>query len=198
MNLVDFSKIAVSSKEELRDIVGFPHDLIVKKTVSIIDENCKKFIAASPMVFISTSNDKGECDVSPRGDLGGCVKVLNESQLIIPDRPGNKKQDSNLNILSNPNIGLLFIIPGVEEVLRVNGKASVIKDQEILKEMDLDGNVPLLGIGIDVEEVFVHCPRAIGKSGIWKIETWTNKEQIPTLLEIFHAHLEINGVDIPK
>lgn len=198
MNLVDFSKVAVSSKEELRDIVGFPHELIVQKTISIIDEKCKRFIAASPMVFISTSNDKGECDVSPRGDLGGCVRVLNERQLIIPDRPGNKKQDSNLNILSNPNIGLLFIIPGVEEVLRVNGKASVIKDQEILKEVDLDGNVPLLGIGIDVEEVFVHCPRAIGKSGIWKVETWTNKEQIPTLLEIFHAHLEINGVDIPK
>ena len=198
MNLIDFSKTAVSSKEELRDIVGFPHELIVKKSISIIDEKCKKFITASPMVFISTCNDRGECDVSPRGDLGGCVKVLNEKQLIIPDRIGNKKQDSNLNILSNPNIGLLFIIPGIEDVLRVNGKATVIKDEEILREMELEGNVPLLGIGIDVEEVFVHCPRAIGKSGIWNVETWKNKEQVPTLLEIFHAHLEINGVEIPR
>jgi len=198
MNLIDFSKMAVSSKEEIREIVGFPHELIVKKSISIIDEMCKKFISASPIVFISTCNAEGKCDVSPRGDLSGCVKILNEKQLIIPDRLGNKKQDSNLNILSNPNIGLLFIVPGVEEVLRVNGKATVIKDKEFLLKMELQGKVPLLGIGVDVEEVFVHCSRAIRESGIWNLESWSSKDQVPTALEIFHAHLKINGVDVSK
>ena len=198
MNLIDFSKMAVSSKEEIREIVGFPHELIVKKSISIIDEMCKKFISASPIVFISTCNAEGKCDVSPRGDLSGCVKILNEKQLVIPDRLGKKKQDSNLNILSNPNIGLLFIVPGVEEVLRVNGKATVIKDKEFLLKMELQGKVPLLGIGVDVEEVFVHCSRAIRESGIWNLESWSSKEQVPTALEIFHAHLKINGVDVSK
>ena len=198
MNLIDFSKMAVSSKEELRDIVGFPHEFIVKKSISMIDEECKRFISASPIVFISTCNAEGKCDVSPRGDLEGCVKILNENQLIIPDRQGNKRQDAHLNILSNPNIGLVFIVPGVEEVLRVNGRATVIKDEEILKKMELKDNIPLLGIGVDVEEAFVHCSRALRESGIWNLETWTNKEMVPTGLEIFHAHLKINGVDVSK
>ena len=198
MNLIDFSKMAVSSKEEIREIVGFPHELIVKKSISIIDEMCKKFISASPIVFISTCNSEGKCDVSPRGDLSGCVKILNEKQLVIPDRLGNKKQDSNLNILSNPNIGLLFIVPGVEEVLRVNGKATVIKDKEFLLKMELQGRVPLLGIGVDVEEVFIHCSRAIRESGIWNLESWSSKDQVPTALEIFHDHLKLNGVDVSK
>lgn len=198
MNLIDFSKMAVSSREELREIVGLPHEFVVKKSISIIDEECKKFISASPLVFISTCNAEGKCDVSPRGDLGGCVQILNEKQFIIPDRQGNKRQDSHLNILSNPNIGLLFIVPGIEEVLRVNGKATVIKEEEILRQMELKESIPLLGIGVDVEEVFVHCSRALRESGIWNLETWPNKEQIPSALEIFHTHLKINGVDISK
>lgn len=196
MDLIDFSKMAVSTEVEVREIAGFPHELIVKKTISAIDETCEKFISASPLVFISTCDSEGKCDVSLRGDSGSCVKILNERQLIIPDRAGNRKLDSILNILSNPNIGLLFVVPGIEEVLRVNGKAAVIKDKEILMQMELNGKAPLLGIGIDVEEVFVHCPRAMKESGIWNSQNWSDKEDIPTILEIFHAHLKMNGVDV--
>jgi len=198
MELINFLDKAVSSKEELRKIVGEAHEHIIKKSVSTLNEDCRKFISMSSMVFISTSNAEGKCDVSPRGDLGGCVRVLNDKQLLIPDRLGNKKQDSHLNILSNPNIGMVFIIPGVEEVLRVNGRATVIKDKELLSRLELNGNIPLVGIGVDVEECFVHCSRAIRESGIWNLETWPSKEEVPTALEIFLAHLKINGIDISK
>ena len=146
----------------------------------------------------STSNADGKCDVSPRGDLPSEIKILNNYQLVIPNRPGNKRVDSLVNILSNPHIGLVFLIPGLDEVLRINGKATIIKNKEILDTMSINGKPPLLGIGVDVEECFIHCSRALKKSRIWNPNTWQNKETLPSSLEIFHAHLKINGVEVKK
>lgn len=198
MDLINFSSEAITSEEELREIIGTPHELVIKKTVSIIDEHCKRYISMSPLLFLSTSNADGKCDVSPRGDLPSQIQVLNEHQLVIPDRPGNKRLDSIINILSNPHVGLIFIIPGLDEVLRINGRATIIKDKDILSEMTLNGKPPLLGIGVDVEECFTHCPRALKKSGIWNPETWKNREDLPSTLEMFHAHLKINGVEVKE
>ncbi|WP_026478897.1 MSMEG_1061 family FMN-dependent PPOX-type flavoprotein [Alkaliphilus transvaalensis] len=199
MELVDFSRNAITSKEELRELIGEPHELVIKKSISFLDEKCSNFISKSSLLFLSTSNPEGKCDVSPRGDApGSLVKILNKQQLVIPDRPGNKRQDSNINIISNPNVGLIFIIPGLEEVLRVNGRATVIKDQEILSKMDWKGNIPLVGIGVDVEETFVHCPRSLKESGIWNAETWENAENLPSAMEIFQSHLRINGVELKE
>ncbi|AKL96025.1 pyridoxine 5'-phosphate oxidase-like protein [Clostridium aceticum] len=198
MELINFSRNSVSTKEELRELIGEPHELVIKKSVSILDDQCKRFISMSPLLFLSTSDAEGKCDVSPRGDQAGSVIILNKHQLVIPDRPGNKRQDSNLNILSNPHVGLIFIIPGLEEVLRINGRAMLIKDKEILNKMALKGNIPLLGIGVDVEECFVHCSRPLKESNIWKPETWQTPETLPSASEIFHAHLKINGVELKK
>ncbi len=198
MEKVNFSRSAITSEEQLREIIGMPHELVVKKSISILDEHCKKLIEMSPLLFLSTANAEGKCDVSPRGDLPGTISILNQHQLVIPDRPGNKRLDSILNIISNPNVGLVFLVPGLEEVLRINGRATVIKDKEILDKMSLKGKAPLLGIGIDVEECFIHCPRAIKESNIWKPTTWQDPTDFPSILKVFHDHLKINGIDVKK
>jgi PPOX class probable FMN-dependent enzyme len=194
--IVNFAESAITTEEELRNIVGSPHKNVVNKTISIIDEHCKNFIARSPLLFLATADSKGHCDVSPRGDEPGTVLVLNDHQLVLPDRPGNKRLDSISNILLNPQVGLLFLIPGLEDVLRINGRATIIKNDDILNQMSLKGKKPLLGIGIDVDEAFIHCPRALNQSNIWNHESWEDKETLPTLMEIFHAHLKINGVEV--
>ena len=196
MDVINFSREAVTSEDELREIAGVPHEAVIKKCISIIDDHCKNFIAMSPLLFLSTANAEGRCDVSPRGDLPSSITILNQQQLVIPDRPGNRRLDSIMNILANPQVGLLFLIPGLDEVLRINGKATIIKNQEILNKMSLNGRPPSLGIGVDVEECFIHCPRAFKKAKVWEPESWQNNEDLPSIAELFHAHLRLNGMEI--
>ncbi|KAB8133601.1 pyridoxamine 5'-phosphate oxidase family protein [Gracilibacillus oryzae] len=198
MERINFSTDAVTTEEELREIVGTPHEYVIKKNVSVIDEHCKRFIEMSPLFFLSSSNAEGQCDVSPKGDFPSGVKVLNNKQLVIPDRPGNKRVDSIINMLSNPHIGLLFLIPGLGEVLRINGRATIIKNPDILSSMTFKGKPPLLGIGVDVEECFIHCPRALKQSKAWDTDSWPDKADLPSSLEIFHAALQHNGVELVK
>lgn len=193
---VNFVEEALRSEEEIRELVGVPHEHIVKKAIPILDEHCRLFISKSPLLFMSTSNAEGKCDVSPRGDEPGSVKVLNENQLVIAERPGNRRADSITNILSNPHVGLVFLIPGLEEVLRINGRAYMIKNKEILSTMGVKGKEPVIGIGVEVEECFVHCPRALKASNIWNPEQWESIEDIPPLKQIFLDHLKINGIEI--
>ncbi|ARK32620.1 MSMEG_1061 family FMN-dependent PPOX-type flavoprotein [Halalkalibacter krulwichiae] len=196
MERINFSRYALTSKDELRGIIQAPHELVVKKTISVIDEHCERFISESPLFFLSTASAEGKCDVSPRGDYPSSIKILNKHQLIIPDRPGNRRLDSIHNIIENPNVGLVFVIPGLEEVLRMNGRATVIKDPNILETMSLNGKAPLLGIAVDVEECFIHCPRALKESKVWQPGTWIEKDDFPTITEIFQDHLKINGIAI--
>jgi len=198
MDIVNFANGAVTSEDELREIIGAPHKLVANKSISLLDNHCKNFISMSSLLFLSTSDADGNCDVSPRGDIPGSIKVLNDYQLVIPDRPGNRRVDSTLNILSNPHIGIIFIIPGLEEVLRINGRASIIQNKDILSTMSLKGKPPLLGIGVDVEECFIHCPRALKASSVWNPEMWSTKEEVPSVMEIFRDHLQINGMKIEE
>ncbi|MCP2034678.1 PPOX class probable FMN-dependent enzyme [Planomicrobium sp. HSC-17F08] len=185
----------VKNIEELREISGQPSELVNNKVISYLDDHCRDFIAKSPFLTISTADAFGRCDVSPRGDDPGFVYVLNEKQLIIPERPGNKRMDSMRNILANPNIGLLFLIPGLGETLRVNGKASVIQDEKLLEKMTVHGKRPLLGIGVDVEECFIHCAKAFRRSGLWEPESWADKEELPKGAKILAAHAKLPKID---
>lgn len=185
----------IQTIEELREITGNPSELVNNKVISYLDEHCRDFITKSPFLTISTADELGSCDVSPRGDAAGFVYVLNEKQLIIPERPGNKRMDSMRNILSNPNIGLLFLIPGLGETLRINGKASVIHDEELLEKMAVNGKRPLLGIGVDVEECFIHCAKAFRRSELWSPDTWRNKEEMPKGAKILAAHAKLPNAD---
>jgi PPOX class probable FMN-dependent enzyme len=198
MKKENFTVDAITSEEELRDIIGNPHESAQKKIIPMIDATAKRFISASSLLFLSTSDASGKCTVSPRGDVPGFIHVLNDTQLVIPDRPGNRKLDSLVNILSNPQVGLIFLIPGLDEVLRVNGRASIIRNKVILSQMKLKGEEPLLGIGVDVEECFIHCPRAMKESKVWNPDVWPDKENLPSMMDILRAHLKVNGMEIKE
>lgn len=150
----------LTSENELRELLGYPSEVVKRKSIHQLDHHCRDYIAMSPLLFLSTADEHGSCDVSPRGDAPGSVLVLDEGHLVIPERPGNRRLDSLLNILANPHIGLIFIIPGLEETLRVNGQAYIIKDEPILDRMRARGKRPALGIGVKVEECYMHCAKA--------------------------------------
>lgn len=142
----------VQSIDEIRADIGEPHPAIKNKVINQIDEHARAFIAKSPLFFFSTSNANGSSDVSPRGDAPGFVRVLDERRFIFPERLGNRRLDSMQNLLTNPQVGLLFIIPGVEMVLRVNGRAYLTKDEELLATMQLNGKSPVAAVGVEVQE----------------------------------------------
>lgn len=184
-------KNIVATEEELRSIIGYPSELVKNKVITQLDHHCIDFIAKSPFLVMSTSDNCGYCDASPRGDQPGFVYVLNEKQLIIPERPGNKKIDSLNNILSNPKVGLLFFIPGLGETLRINGQAAIVKDEELLLNMAVGGKSPLLGIGVEVEECFIHCAKAFKRSNFWEPNTWPEKTDLPAAAKILLEHARL-------
>lgn len=178
----------ISSEKELRDLVGYPSELVRKKVIHFLDEHCRTFISLAPFLTISTADQSGLCDVSPRGDEAGFVLVLDENHLIIPERPGNRRMDSLTNILENPNVGLLFLIPGLGETLRVNGKAYLVQDDELMEQMAVNGKKPILGIGVEVRECFIHCAKAFKRSGLWEPDSWTDKDGLPSAGKMLRDH----------
>lgn len=184
----------IKSEIEIRELIGYPSELVQHKTIDSLDDHCRRFLSHSPLLFMATSDEQGNCDVSPRGDAPGFVRVLDEKRLIIPERPGNRKIDSMRNILNNPNIGLIFIIPGLEETLRINGKACITKDARLLDELQAFGKSPLLGIGVTVEECFIHCAKAFKRSGLWKTESWPDKSDLPNVARMVASHVNLAGV----
>lgn len=188
----------VETEEELRSIIGYPSELVKRKVISFLDHHCCDFIARSPFLVISTADKFGNCDVSPRGDMPGFVLVYDKKHIIIPERPGNKRIDTLRNIITNPKAGLLFLIPGLGETLRVNGRASLIKDEEILNKLAVKGKRPLIGICVEVEECFIHCAKAMKRSGIWEKETWRDKETLPSASKILLAHTKITDLTEEK
>ncbi len=181
----------IESEEELRSIIGFPSELANKKVISSIDHHCADFISKSPFMVLATSDESGFCDVSPRGDKAGFVQVLGEKMLLIPERPGNRRSDSLRNILSNPRVGLLFFIPGLGETLRMNGKAKLVIDDELLDRMAVNGKKPLLGIGVEVEECFIHCAKAFKRSELWEPNSWLDNGSLPSTSKMLFEHAKL-------
>jgi PPOX class probable FMN-dependent enzyme len=184
----------ITTVEELRAIVAPPREAAVRKQISALDEHCRDFIARSPFVFIATSNAAGDCDVSPKGDAAGFVQVLDEHSLVIPDRRGNQRLDSMQNIIENPHIGLLFIIPGAEWTLRVNGRAMLVRDDDIRERLAAQGVVPELAIAVEVEEAFLHCPKCFLRAKLWDTDEWMPREEQPSFAAILKAQTKY---DVP-
>ncbi|WP_342561192.1 pyridoxamine 5'-phosphate oxidase family protein [Paenibacillus sp. FSL R7-0345] len=190
--MAEYEKI--ESEAELRELLGFPGQLVQHKVIGVIDEHCRRFIAQSPILMLATSNDQGFTDVSPRGDAPGFVLVLDERRLVIPERPGNRRMDSLINLLSNPRAGLIFMIPGLEETLRVNGRATIIRDDQLLQKMEAQGRTPLVGIMIEVEECYTHCAKAFKRSSLWNPDSWPAKESLPNIPRIIADHVKLPGI----
>lgn len=174
----------IRSEADLRAIMGDPvAPPVVEKTLSKLDRHCLAFIGRSPFVLISSASVDGRMDISPRGDAPGFVKVLSENALLIPDRPGNQRFDTFCNLFQNPNVGLIFLIPGKRETLRVSGKAEVIRDLEWLEPMSVHGKIPTLALAVHVEEAFMHCGKCTVRSNIWNPAEWPELEGLSSLAE---------------
>jgi hypothetical protein len=171
----------VDSELRLREVLGYPGERAVGKERARLDEHCRNFIARAPFLVLGTAGADGRCDVSPKGDEPGFVKVLDETHLAIPDRIGNNRLDGMRNILANPHVGLIFLVPGREDTLRVNGRAWIVEDAAILDAMTVQGKRPPFAIGVEVEEVFMHCPRAFMRAGLWKPERWPDADGLPSM-----------------
>jgi uncharacterized protein len=160
-------KNRIESVGELESLVGLPGELVIRKELSELDAHMRAFIDDSPFVLIGTSGADGRLDVSPRGDLRAVARVLGPKDIIIADRPGNRRVDSLRNIIATGRIALLFLVPGMGETLRVNGHACVMRDEEHLKTLAVAGKTPILGIGVEVEECFFQCAKALIRSKLW-------------------------------
>lgn len=170
------SQSPVKSVDELVELVGGePHPIVPHKLWDALDSRAREFIAASPFVLLATSDRAGQLDVSPKGDGAGFVWVEDDKTLWIPDRPGNKLIFGLRNILENPVVGLLFLIPGTQETLRVNGRAELHAAPEVLAKLEARGKPALVAIRVEVEECFFHCAKAFKRSGLWKHESWPER-----------------------
>ena len=177
-------KDVVTSQTELRAIFGEVGARAMLKCRSSLDEHSRAFIAASPFLLLATSNAAGQCDVSPKGDAPGFVLVLDDTHLVIPDRPGNNRIDGMSNVLENPHVGMIFLVPGREDTLRVNGRAVIARDAEFLARLEVQGKRPKVAIGVEVEEAYLHCPKAFRRSSLWDPATWADPKSLPSFAQM--------------
>lgn len=174
----------VPDEAALRALYPPTHTLAALKSLGILDPHAREFIRRSPFLTIGTQNREGRADVSPRGDPAGFVTVLDDRTLAIPDRPGNNRLDTLSNILANPNVGILFMVPGFDDTLRVNGTASLSTDPKILQAMAVNDRVPVLAIVVTVSEVFLHCAKAFRRSRLWDPDARQDRTEMPSLLKM--------------
>lgn len=186
----------VRSAGELASIVGTPSALSVNKELRALDEHMRKFIALSPFVVISTHSADGRCDASPRGDAPGFVNVVDERMLLIPDRRGNKRVDSFRNIIETGAAGLLFLIPGVGETLRVNGRAAIVRDEAWLTPLAAQGKRPLLGVAVEVQECFLQCAKALLRSKLWEPHESPILQNLPCAAQMFADQVQLPEYDV--
>jgi PPOX class probable FMN-dependent enzyme len=184
----------ITAREELAELYGPPSEAVVNKAIDHLDVHCREFIARSPFVLVATADASGRCDVSPKGGPPGFVGVLDEHRLLIPDAPGNRRIDSLRNVFENPQVGLLFLIPNLEETLRVNGRVAIVRDEELLADRELGGKPAKAGLGVEVEEAFLHCAKAFKRSGLWRPEKWPSLDGLARPAEIWRDHIALPGL----
>ena len=183
------------TETQLRDKMGFAGGLAVQKSRLALDKHSRKFISLSPFLVLSTSSAAGKADVSPRGDPPGFVHIIDDTILLIPDRPGNNRLDTMVNIAQNPNVACLFFIPGFEDTLRVAGKASITDDPALLRHCIVNGKQPTVGVVVKVEEAFIHCAKALRRSKLWHDDYKQDRSQMPSIARIVLEQVEGDAVD---
>jgi uncharacterized protein len=177
----------VGTETQLREVLGHPSDRVLAKHVSALDAYCRRFISKSPFVLVASADAKGAVDVSPKGDPPGFVYVMDDRTLVIPERPGNRKADTFLNLLQNNYIGLLFMVPGKPETLRVSGRATIVRDHWLRERLRLNDKTPDFAIAVAIEEVFFHCAKCVIRSQLWTPAGWPDISGLPSLAEAMVA-----------
>jgi len=177
----------IGGEAELRAVIGRPSDLVAAKLADRLNHLTRQFVERSPFVCVATASPDGGLDVSPRGDPAGFVRILDERTLLLPDRPGNRLADTLTNLLADPRIALLFLIPGIGETFRVNGRAAVVDDPDLLAGSAIEGKAPKLGILVEIEEAYTQCPKALMRSDLWNPERHVDRSELPSSGEILKA-----------
>jgi uncharacterized protein len=178
---------AITDEAELRAIVGSPADVVVSKITDHLNELTRQFVELSPFVCVATKLPGGGIDVSPRGDPPGFVRILDDRTLLMPERPGNRLADSLTNLIADPSIGLLFLIPGVGDSFRVNGHGVITDDHALLSASEVEGSVPLLGVLVSIEEAYTQCSKALVRSDLWNPDRHIERSELPSSGEILRS-----------
>jgi uncharacterized protein len=178
---------AITGTDELRELMGEPSELVCSKISDRLNEITRRFVERSPFLCLATSAADGTCDVSPRGDQAGFVRILDERTLLLPDRPGNRLADSLRNMLENPHVALLFVIPGVTDTFRVNGRAEIVTDPELITPCAVEGKVPKLALRIEIEQAFTHCSKAFLRAQLWDPARFADRSELPSPGELMRS-----------
>jgi len=176
----------ITSEEQLREVVGHPSDAVANKVRTALTQEHRDWLARSPFCMMATAAADGTCDVSPKGDPAGFTLVLDDRTIAIPDRRGNKRTDGFRNVLANPHVGLVYLVPGRGDTLRVNGRATLLRDAPFFDDMVVKATRPVLALLVEVEQVFFHCPKAFMRSNLWQPETW-DPESLPSRARLVQA-----------
>jgi hypothetical protein len=179
---IEFSEV-ITTETQLRGVIGSPNHRVLRKQIASLDEHCRAFIAKSPFLLISSCDGNGNMDVSPKGDPAGFVHILDDETLAIPDRPGNRRADTFCNLLANPSVGLLFLVPGKQETSRISGTAFVVRDQWVRERMGMAGKLPEFAVIVKVKEAFFHCAKCVIRSRLWESRSWPDLEGLPSLAQ---------------
>lgn len=193
---IDRFRQVMTSADELTELLGSPSESGVKKQLSELDVHMTEFIATSPFMLLGTVGSDGRCDVSPRGDMPDVAKVLDSQTLAIPEWKGNRRVDSLRNIIQTGQVGLLFLTPGLGETLRVNGRACVIRDDDVLASLSKQGKQPVVGIGVEVEECFFQCAKALIRSRLWEWSTEHAETPAFDFAKILVDQTKIEGLEV--
>ncbi len=174
----------VKDIDELRSLFPATHPVAIQKCLDHLDSHARDFMSRAPFLCIGTQSPEGLADVSPRGDPCGFVKVLDDKTFVIPDRPGNNRLDTQRNILANPAVGILFLIPGFDDTMRVNGMAQISRDPDLLALLAVQDRKPTVAIVVTVKEVFLHCAKALRRSKLWDPQAHQDRSTMPSLMKI--------------
>ena len=186
----------IENFERLREVYGAASERALKKQLSRFDKHCRAFIARSPFLVIASSDPSGRCDASPKGDAPGFVEVLDDETLLIPDRLGNNRVDTIRNLLERPGVGLIFFVPGLNETLRVNGRARITTDPALLEPLAVNRKVPRSGILVSADEIYFHCGKALIRSDLWNPEKQLRRSEFPSLGHILAD--QIGGITVEE
>ena len=186
----------INSATALRELYKAAGGRSVQKELTCLDKHCRRFISQSPFLVIGSSSANGPADVSPRGETPGFAQVLDDTHIAIPDRPGNNRLDTFENILENPNVALIFLVPGVDETLRVNGRAEIRDDIDLLQRFEVKGKLPATVLVVTVEAAYLHCAKALMRSNLWDADTQIKRSDLPTMGQMISD--QIGAVEEPE
>lgn len=182
----------IQTREELREHYRHPAENALRKELGLLDRHARTFLAKSPFVLIGSQDRAGNADVTPRGDRPGFTAILDDHTIAIPDRPGNNRLDTWENIVDNPAVGLIFLIPGMNETLRMNGEARLTVDEELRRQLAVDGKPALAVLVVKLRAAYIHCAKAFMRSELWNPDTWPDRSEMPTLGQIIRDQLNLS------